>query len=453
MPRAKSLKVLISGGGIAGNALAFWLSRLGHDITVVERFPTLRTTGLQLDLRGHGVQVMRRMGLEEAFRAKSAPEEGMQVVDRTGRRRAWFPANKSGKGSQDLTSEFEMMRGDLCRLLHDAALEPGSCDTPPRYTFGTSVAGLDQQGDGRSVDVRFEDGRTERFDLVVGADGQWSRTRRLMLGSDKTGAPDGFHPAPGLYFAYFTISRPMQAGEEYISTLYLAPGNKGIMARRHSPDKMAVMLSCKTHAEGLKNVPRGDVKGEKEVMAREFRGAGWIAEDIVRLMMDADDFYCERVGLVRLDPWSHGRVTLVGDAAYCPTVLTGMGTTAAFMGAYILAGEIGRHCGPAGTKTGARGDGVATDIESPDCVEAALKSYEQKLRPFMDHVQKGVLENAQKQHTMAHSAWSIALVNWAMGLASFFKVNFATAWGVRETLKGWDLPEYKELHQDHGGKH
>ena len=83
------MKVLISGGGIAGNALAFWLSKLGHDITVVECFPSLRTTGLQIDLRGHGIEVMKRMGLEQAFRSKLAPEQGLQVVDKSGRR--WEP--------------------------------------------------------------------------------------------------------------------------------------------------------------------------------------------------------------------------------------------------------------------------------------------------------------------------------------------------------------------------
>ena len=93
------LKVLISGAGIAGNALAFWLLKLGHSVTVVERFPALRTSGLQVDLRGYGIQVLKLMGLEQAFRSKSAPEQGLQVVDKSGRRWAYFPANKSDRKS------------------------------------------------------------------------------------------------------------------------------------------------------------------------------------------------------------------------------------------------------------------------------------------------------------------------------------------------------------------
>lgn len=75
----RTLRVLICGAGVAGNALAFWLSRQGHVVTIVERALSLRTTGLQIDLRGHGVTVLRRMGLEKAFRSLSVDEEGPAV--------------------------------------------------------------------------------------------------------------------------------------------------------------------------------------------------------------------------------------------------------------------------------------------------------------------------------------------------------------------------------------
>ena len=94
------LRILISGGGVSGNALAFWLSKIGHHVTVIERFPSLRDTGLQIDLRGHGIQVLRHMGLEQSYRALSPPEQGLQMVDSSGRPRAYFPANKSGRGVQ-----------------------------------------------------------------------------------------------------------------------------------------------------------------------------------------------------------------------------------------------------------------------------------------------------------------------------------------------------------------
>ncbi|KAF2094645.1 FAD/NAD(P)-binding domain-containing protein [Rhizodiscina lignyota] len=416
------MKVLISGGGIAGNALAFWLSKLGHDVTVVEWFSSLRATGLQLDLRGHGIEVMRRMGLEQAFRTKMAPEQGMQIVDNSGRRRAYFPANKSGKGLQAFTTDFEIMRGDLCRLIYEATKDR------TKYVFGTSVESFEEKND--SVEVRFTDGKTDHFDLVVGADGQGSRTRKMMLGSDTA---DGFKSL-GYYMGYFTFRRPAKAGEEYIATWHLASGRRFMMTRRHSPDEVQVYLGCKADSGRLANAPRGDVDAEKECLAEVFQGAGWETEELLEALKISKDFYCERLGLVKLDSWSRGRVTLVGDAAYCPSVMTGMGTTSAMVGAYILAGEIGKHCGHAakdGTKDG---------------LPAALEAYERKFRPFMNQVQKGVSEDAGSM--MPSTAYGVAIWNYVFGVVSFLRLNVIGKWFLREGVKGWDLPDYEEMLRD-----
>ncbi len=213
------IKVLISGAGVAGNALAFWLAKLGYcDVTLVERSHELRTTGLQVDLRGAGVDVLRRMGLETGFRARAAPELGIQFVDKSGRRRAFFPANKSGKGPQSFTSEFEIMRGDLCRLLYDATGKDRI-----KYVFGTSIDGFEEKDDA-SVEVHFTNGTTDRFDLVVGADGVGSHTRKIMLGCQNSTADPSFYPRGNSYIAYFTIRHPMEEEEEYIAKCYVAPG-------------------------------------------------------------------------------------------------------------------------------------------------------------------------------------------------------------------------------------
>ncbi|TVY41867.1 Uncharacterized protein LOCC1_G007386 [Lachnellula occidentalis] len=210
-------KILITGAGIAGTSLAFWLSKLGHDIIVVKRFPSLRATGLQIDLCGHGIEVMKRMGLEEAFRSKSAPEEGLEIVDKTGRRRAFFPANRSGKGEQSFTTDWEIMRGDLCRLVYEAGKER------VKYVFGMWVEGVEDRDGG--VEVKFSDGRLEIFDLVVGADGVGSHTRKMMFGSAATNA---FHPLGGgkMYVGYLTTPRPIQEGDQYIATIVAGPRPK-----------------------------------------------------------------------------------------------------------------------------------------------------------------------------------------------------------------------------------
>lgn len=433
-----SMKILISGAGIGGNALAFWLSKLGHDVTIIERFPSLRATGLQVDLRGHGIEVMRRMGLEQAFRAKMAPEQGMQVVDKTGRRRAFFPVHKAGEGLQNFTSEFEIMRGDLCQLIYDATKNQA------QYLFGMSIDGFEDKDN--AVHVNFTNGKTAKFDLLVGADGQRSSTRRKMFEAGVAEA--SYHPLKDEYMAYFAIPKPMKAGEEYIATTYMAPGKKGIMTRRHSQDELQVYLGCTTKSAKFKESHQtGDVQALKAAWADMFKGAGWQSDEIVKALMHPNtDFYSERPALVKLDSWSKGRVTLLGDAAYCPTATTGMGTTAAIVGAYILAGEISRHCGPAS-------DAARSDDKPGDNLVAALEAYQRKFQPFMDQVQEGVSTSGDSavMGWFTSSAFGISVMNNLAGLASLLRLNLGR-WFLKENIKGWDLPNYAALSQnsEHG---
>ncbi|KAI0888701.1 FAD/NAD(P)-binding domain-containing protein [Annulohypoxylon maeteangense] len=414
------MKVLISGGGIAGNALAFWLGKLGHDVTIVEWFPTLRTTGLQIDLRGHGVEVLKRMGLEQAFRSKSVPEQGSEIVNSAGVRQALFPANRSGKGLQNFTTDWEIMRGDLCQLLYE------ECKDHTKYIFGTSIQSFEEKGN--SIEIRFTNGKTDRFDLLVGADGIGSKTRKMMVGPD---ADDGFRPLRNIYIAYFTIPRPISAGEEYLATMYIAPGGRAVMLRRHSPDQMQVYLMCKNDSKRLKNSRRGDTREERAALTDIFRGAGWVTEQVLVDMDRSDDFYLEHMGLVKLDAWSSGSVTLLGDAAYCPSANTGMGTSSAIVGAYVLAGEIGRHC-----KEG---------VDVKEGLAVALKAYEQTFRPFVDQVQKGLSEDSGAwANLMPTTAFGIRVMCFVVWVMALFRMNVIGRWLLREDVK-WNLPEYKEI--------
>lgn len=418
-PTRTEMRVLISGAGISGNSIAFWLSKLGHDITVIERFPTLRASGLQVDLRGHGSRVMKLMGLEEAFESKRILEQGLEFVGSSGRRWAYFPAGKGKDGLQSFSTEFEIMRGDLCQILHDATNET------VRYIYGDSIEGLEEVDD--CVEVRFQHGPMGRFGLVIGADGQGSRTRKLMLGPD---TPDAFRPLGDNYTGYLTIPWPIQEGEQYRATVYSATRGRGIMMRRHSPDRAQAYLTCSSSSDRMKNAYRKGVQEEKEALAEVFQGAGWKTEELLKVLMTDNDFYCERIGMVKMDHWSRGRVALVGDAAYCPSANTGMGTTCAIVGAYILAGEIGQHCGKQDTK---------------DSLTAALEAYQTKFQPFMDQVQRGLLEGDGVMNHLPTTTMGITLMNCLIGLASFFKVDLLSRFVLREDIKDWDLPQYTAL--------
>lgn len=415
------LKILICGGGLAGNALAFWLTQQDHDVTVLERFPTLRTTGLQIDIRGHGVEVMKRMGLEPGFRAKSIAEQGLGFVNSAGTRKAYFPANRSGEGVQGFTTEYEIMRGDLCRLMHDPIAER------VRYVFGKTVQSHEQKEG--MVEVLYSDGEKETFDLLVGADGLWSHTRKSMLGP---GVPD---PVTflGAYSAYFTAPVPQQEGEEYNGTVYLASDRRILFTRRHRADQIQVYLFLVAESPLLQAVRKNDVPAEKAAFATAYRGAGWKADEFLKWMDDADDFYCERLSTVHMPSWSDGHVVLLGDAAYSPSAMTGMGTTSAIVGAYVLAGEIGRHCHP------------SSSTKASDGIPRALKAYEEKMRPFMQQVQAGITPDSGWWTKLPSSWWGVAVLNFLLGVAAWLRLDAFAKLLSREEVVGWTLPEYEGM--------
>lgn len=272
---------------------------------------------------------------------------------------------------------------------------------------------------------------------LVGADGQWSRTRTMMLDRD---APDPMHfLRHNVFIAYYTMPRPAKGQDEtYDATAYVAAGNRMILKRGSDPHQIQVYLQVmKGAATGrLKEAHRGGVAAEKAAMSQIFQGAGWRTEELLAGMHAADDFYLERLGVVKMDSWSRGRVVLAGDAAHCPSAMTGMGTTSALVGTYILAGEIERHCGggSGGTKDG---------------LDVALKEYDRKMRPFMDRVQKGVAEGSMFWDLWPSSWLGVAALNLVLRLVAVTRLTTIASWIFPEEARDdWELPEYEEL----GGK-
>lgn len=420
------LRVLICGGSVAGPALAHWLWRLGHTVTVLERADSLRTAGQQIDLRGQGVQAMQKMGIEAAVRAKVVNEEGLRFVDSSGKQVAFMGANKSGKGAQTFTSEFEILRGDLCRILYDVTKEHVT------WVFGKYVTSYTQDEEG--VTVKLSDGSEERYDLLVGADGQNSRTRRLMLGTE---AGTKAFNSLGVYFSYFNI--PSSAEEEYVGTWYAAPHRRMILTRKDKAETLQAYLGIMSDDQRLKDaLNTNNAAAQRIAMADIFEDAGWEAKRITdclreRGKVDAgpevDNFYYHEVGRVMCDAWSHGRVTLLGDAGYCPSPLSGQGTSTALIGAWVLAGEISKHC-PAQNSTHA-------DIRK------ALDAYETCLRPFVDKVQ--AMPARMLKVGYPESAWAIKFAQTALWLLTTLKVDKLAAKFGSDMIPGWDLPEYEEL--------
>jgi 2-polyprenyl-6-methoxyphenol hydroxylase-like FAD-dependent oxidoreductase len=349
MTTASSVRtVLISGAGIAGPTLAYWLGRYGFTPTVVEVAPGLRPGGQTVDLRGAGRTIIERMGLMSQARERCLPQEGIAYVDATGKHLAEMTvADFDGDG---IVSELEILRGDLCELVY----EPTADDV--EYLFGRHLVALRQDADG--VNVEFDDGSTRTFDLVVGADGPHSGVRRLAFGPEEQ-----FVKSLGGYTAWFTA--PDEVGLHGWYEMYNEPGGLVVSLR---PDTVPGLAKA---GLSFTSPPlwydRRDVAAQRQLLADRFAGVGWQAPALLKAAGTADDFYFDAIAQVQLDRWSEGRVALVGDAGYCPSPLTGMGTSLGLVGAYVLAGELAL----------AGGDYVR-----------AFAGYETTLRPYVTNAQQ-----------------------------------------------------------------
>ncbi|OKJ05648.1 FAD-dependent monooxygenase [Kitasatospora sp. CB01950] len=356
--------ILVSGGGIAGPTLAYWLRRSGFRPVVVERAPAPRPGGQTVDLRGAGRTVIDRMGLLDQVRQVAVDQRGLALVDRNGKHLAELPTEAFG--GEGIVSDLEILRDDLAAVLHRATADD------VEYLFDDTVTSLREDADG--VHVTFENAPPRRFDLVVGADGLHSTVRRLAFG------PESELVSPlGCYTAWFTARTDLDLDGWFL--MYNAPGGLVASARPgRLPGEVKAGFSFRS---GPLAHDRRDLAAQQRLLTDRFTGRGWECDRLLAAMADADDFYFESLGQVRLDSCARGRIALIGDAACCPSPLTGLGTSLALVGAYLLAGEL----------ASARGD-----------FTTAFARFQQQMKPYAAKAQElppgGVAGYAPNRRTM-----------------------------------------------------
>jgi 2-polyprenyl-6-methoxyphenol hydroxylase-like FAD-dependent oxidoreductase len=310
--------VLISGAGIGGTTLAYWLARHGFRPAVVERAAGLRSSGSPVDVRGPAVDVAERMGVLRQLREASTSATGMSFVNGSGRQvgRVNMRALKQATGSR----EVEVTRSDLASILYEASR--GSAE----YLFGDTITALSQDDTG--VEVTFEKAAPRRFDLVIGADGLHSMTRRLAFGPEAE-----FVRHMSLYVATMPLHGPAEQERDVV--IHNAPGR---MVAIH-PVRGRALAAFIFRSPAVEGFNHRDIEQHKRLLTDAYAGDRWQVPELLDWARAAEDLWLDSVSQVRLDPWNNGRVALVGDAASSVS-LFGDGSTLAMAGAHTLAEEL-----------------------------------------------------------------------------------------------------------------
>ena len=339
----RNRRILISGASIAGPTLAYWLHRHGFQVTLVEKAPSLRLGGQSIDASGPARQIVRWMGIEPAIRAVSSNEVGIQWVDKTNQVAAAFPQDHP----LSITDEMEILRGDLVNILYERTKQHVT------YRFNTQIEQLTQ--DDQQVNVTFSDGQRDVYDLVIAADGIRSKTRKLIF------ADESVFKYLGVCVAYLTI--PRAPTDTNWARWYTADQARVILLRSdsHGTTRASILfLYPQQEYEQLRP------QDHKQLVLKKLADAGWEAPRLTAAIEQGEAIYFDGIGQVKAPHWFKGRLGMIGDAAYCPSPITGRGVTLAMVGAYLLAGELSRH----------------------DRHEDAFASYEARMRPYVDSVQR-----------------------------------------------------------------
>jgi 2-polyprenyl-6-methoxyphenol hydroxylase-like FAD-dependent oxidoreductase len=397
----KNRDILISGASIAGLALAYWLRQYGFNPTVVEQAPAPREGGYAVDLRGAAREAAERMGIMADVRRAHVGTRGLSYVNGANKPVASMSSDLLGD-SGGAIAEIEILRGDLIRILYAAAGDD------VEYIFEDSISSISQGEEG--VGVTFQRGEPRHFDLMVGADGLHSNVRALAFGDELEFVRD-----LGAHVSIFTT--PNHLDLDGWELMYSTPGRTAAMyPARHNTEAKAMFF----FASDPFPYDRHDIGGQKKILAEAFAGGGWEVPRLLEAMWGASDFYFDTVSQVHMDRWSSGRAVLVGDAAYCPSPMAGVGTSLALVGAYVLAGEL----------KAAGGDH-----------RRAFVRYEEEMREYVEQGQKLAKGNATG--LIPRSRLQIRIRNQVIRMLPYLPWRGLIAGGVQKAANAITLKDYK----------
>ncbi|HUO00197.1 MAG TPA: FAD-binding domain [Bradyrhizobium sp.] len=389
--------MLISGAGIAGPTLAFWLKAAGFEPTLIEQSTSLRAGGYVIDFWGLGYTIAERMGLLDEINRVGYHVQEMRIVDDAGRRLAGFGA----RVFDELTSGryVTLQRSDLSRLLFNKIA--GRVEN----IFGDEITALEERQD--RVRVELKRGGERRFGLVIGADGLHSVVRNLVFG-----AQSKFEKQLGYVVAAFE-ARGYRPRDEDVYITYSKPGRMfGRFTLRD--DRTLFLFVFAATGPSLAS----SLDAQKELVRHVYRNDGWECQKVLAELDRIDELYLDSVSQIRMPNWSRGRIALVGDAAFCVSLLAGQGSALAMISAYVLAGELAAAQGQ---------------------YSQAFAGYEELLRSYIATKQRGAARFASAFAPRTHVGLSIRnLVVRSFAIPGLAKL--AVGRDIADTLR---LPEYR----------
>ena len=332
--------ILISGASIAGLSTAWWLRKLGYQVTVVEQAPAPRTAGAAVDIRDEAVAIVKRMGLFDRMRLERLQVECMEFKNEAN-------VTECSIDVPDSETDIEIERTAFLRIMME------DLGDEVEFIFNDRVTALWETSD--AMQVSLKSGLQGAFDLVLGCDGMHSGVRKLWFGEESEYAH--------FLEAYFSIA---------IVNKLLVPTSR--MQGYNEPGK-AVMLNAYNGKTDIifcfvaKNeIPYDyrNVEQQRQLISENFADSGWRTKELLDEVMRADNFYFDKFCQIKMPAWTKGRVALVGDAAYCASPAAGMGASLSIAGAAALGDALLKH----------PGDHIA-----------AFREYDQVLRPFIERVQ------------------------------------------------------------------
>ncbi|WP_159573313.1 FAD-dependent monooxygenase [Curtobacterium sp. 18060] len=364
-----SQHAVISGASIAGLSAAWWLRHVGWQVTVIERAPSFRDGGQNVDVRGVAREVLERMGLVDAVRARNTTETGTVIVDRDGKVRSELPSD----GPDGATAELEVLRGDFARVILD--------DLPDGVSivYGETIQDVDDQAGGRRATVTTDAGRVLDADLVVIAEGVRSRTRdRLFAAEGEVDERD-----LGVTMVFGTIPRTPSDDDRW--RWYNAVGGRQVHLR---PDPYGTTRAILAYAGGDDLVGRSRSEALATLRTR-YADAGWQTERVLDGFDGSDDVYLDELTQIRMPRWHRGRVCVIGDAAWCVTPMGGGGASLALTSGYVL----------------------AASVTADEDLDRALDAFDTWMRPLVDKIQgipKGIVHFAYPQTRLGLAARGVA---------------------------------------------